>query len=255
MGTGSEFRPRILGFLCNWCCYGGADLAGVSRFQYPPYIRVIRLMCSGRVDMAFIFRAFSNGIDGVFIGGCHLNDCHYSTHGNYYALSMALLCRKIMGHIGLNAERLRIEWVSAGEGIQFADIMNDFAMRLKELGPLGKGEGIDKNKLQLKLKAVTKLIPYIRVVQNEILRIHFDTVEKYNEFYSSKELDRLFRELIIDKVVISQIMLLLQQGPLSTGQISKILDLTPSEISIHLNNLARQGLVKCEENQKRFALA
>jgi coenzyme F420-reducing hydrogenase delta subunit len=255
VGTGIEFKPRILGFLCNWCCYGGADLAGVSRFQYFPYIRVIRLMCSGRVDLAFVLRALSNGTDGVFIGGCHLNDCHYNTHGNYDALSMVLLCKKIVEHIGVNPERLRLEWVSAGEGIRFADIMNDFAMKVKELGPLGKGEGIDENGLKLKLKAITKLVPYIRLVQNERLRVHFDTTEEYKEFYSSEELDRLFRELIADKLAISQIMLLLRERPLSTGEISKVLSLTPSEISRHLNSSVRQGLVRYEESQKRFALA
>lgn len=255
MGTGTEFKPRILGFLCNWCCYGGADLAGVSRFQYPPYIRVIRLMCSGRVDMAFILRALSNGVDGVFVGGCHLNDCHYNTHGNYDALSTVLLTRKIIEHLGVNPARLRIEWVSAGEGIRFADVMNDFAMQVRELGPLGQTEGIDDNELAFRFKAIIKLIPYIRLVQDERLRVRFDTEEKYKEFYSSEEFARLFRELIEDKFAISQIMLLLREGPLSTGEISKILHLTPSEISRHLSSSAKQGFIRYDESEKRFTLA
>jgi Fic family protein len=126
---------------------------------------------------------------------------------------------------------------------------------LKELGPFGKGEGIDENGLKLKLKAITKLTPYIRLVENERLSIHFDTIEEYKEFYSSEELDRLFRELIAEKLAISQIMLLLRERPLSTGEISKILGLTPSEITRHLNSSARQGLVRYEESQWRFALA
>lgn len=255
MVTGTEFKPKVLGFLCNWCCYGGADLAGVSRFQYPPYIRVIRVMCSGRVDMEFIFRALSNGTDGVFIGGCHFNDCHYSTHGNYDAINMVFLCRKVMKYIGLNPERLRIEWVSAGEGIRFADIMNDFAAKLRGLGPIGEGEGIDRDVLKLRLEAVMRLIPYIRVVLNERLRVRFGTEEEYEEFYSSEELNRLFDELIADKLMMSQIVLLLQERPLSTGEIAEILGLTPSEVSRHLNNSARQGLIRYEESQKRFALA
>ena len=190
----------------------------------------------------------------MLIGGCHLNDCHYSTHGNYHALNMVLLSRKIMEHLGLNPERLRIESVSAGEGTLFAEIMNNFAMKVKELGPLGKSEGMDKNVLKLKLQAITQLIPYIRVVQNERLRVRFNTVEEYNEFYSSEELDRLFRELIADKLAISQIILLLRERPFSKGEIAKILGLTPSEISRHLNSSARDGLVKSEESQKRFAL-
>lgn len=205
--------------------------------------------------MAFVLRALSNGTDGVFIGGCHLGDCHYNTHGNYQALNMILMCKKILEHIGLNPERLRMEFMSAGEGIRFTETMNDFGNTVKKLGPLGKGEGIDQDVLELKLKAITKLIPYIRVVLNERLRVHFTTEEEYKEFYSSEELDRLFGELIADKLAISQIMLLLRESPLSTGEMSKILGLTPSEISRHLNSSARQGLVRYEENQKRFALA
>jgi len=122
MGTGSEFNSKLLGMICNWCCYGGADLCGVSRLQYPPQIRV---MCSARVDLAHIFRAFSNGVDGVFIGGCHINDCHYITNGNYNALGMVKICKKLLEYIGINPERLRLEWVSAGEGIRFANIMRE----------------------------------------------------------------------------------------------------------------------------------
>jgi len=212
-------------------------------------------MCTGRVDLAHILRAFSNGMDGVFIGGCRLNECNYITQGNYHVLNKVLLCRKIMEHLGLNPERLRLEFMSSGEGNLFAKVVDDFVRKVKELGPLGKGEGIDENGLKLKLKAFTKLIPYIRLVESERLRVHFATIEEYKKFYSGEELARLFRELIADKLAISQIMLLLQERPLSTGEISKILGLTPSEISRHLNSSARQGLVRYEESQKRFALA
>ena len=239
MNTGPEFEPKIMGFLCNWCCYAGADLAGVSRYQYPPNIRVIRLMCSGRVDPAFILRAFSNGTDGVFIGGCWLGECHYSTEGNYDALSMMHLCRKLLEYIGMNPERLRLEWVSASEGIRFAEIMTDFTEKLKELGPLGTGEGIDEKGLKLKLEAVNKLIPYIKLVERERLRVRFDTEEEYNEFFASEEFNRLFNELIGDKLAISQIMALMRERLHSIGEISAILGLSPSEVSRHLKVLAR----------------
>jgi len=149
---GYEFDPKILGFLCNWCCYAGADLAGVSRYQYPTNMRIIRVMCSGRVDPAFILRAFSNGMDGVFVGGCWLGECHYVTEGNYSALSVMHICKKLLEQIGVNPERLRLEWVSASEGIRFTEVITDFTKKLKELGPLGIGEGIDENGLKLKLK-------------------------------------------------------------------------------------------------------
>ena len=244
-----EFKPRILGFLCNWCCYAGADLAGVSRYQYPPNIRVIRLMCSGRVDPAFILRAFLNGTDGVFIGGCWLGECHYITEGNYDALSIMHLCRKLLEHIGVNPERLRLKWVSASEGIRFAEIMTDFTKKLKELGPLGTGEGIDENGLKRKLEAVNKLIPYIKLVERERLRVSVKTEEEYHKFFTSDEFNRLFNELIVDKLAISQIMLLLRERPLSAGEISEILGLSPSEVSKHLNISARQGLVRFDKNQ------
>ena len=116
-------------------------------------------MCSGRVDLAFVLRAFSNGMDGVFIGGCRLKECNYVTHGNYNALNMVLLCRKIMEHIGLNPERLRIEFMSGGEGILFVDVINDFSKKVEALGPLGKGEGIDENELKTKIQEVVKAYP------------------------------------------------------------------------------------------------
>ena len=202
MAAGHTFEPRILGFLCNWCCYAGADLAGVSRFQYPPNIRVIRVMCSGRVDPAHIFRAFANGLDAVFIGGCHLNDCHYVTHGNYDAFGMVYVCKKLMEHIGLNPDRLRLEWVSAGEGIRFANLMNEIGPRIEKLGPLGKSESLDEQELKLKLEAVTKLIPYIKLVLSERLRVSVRTEEAYTEFFTGEEFNRLFDESIADKLAL-----------------------------------------------------
>ena len=255
MVAGHEFEPRILGFLCNWCCYAGADLAGVSRYQYPPNIRVIRLMCSGRVDPAFILRAFSNGADGVFIGGCWPGECHYITEGNYEAITVMHICRKLLELIGVNPERLRLEWVSASEGIRFAEVVTDFTGKLKEFGPLGTGEGIDQNGLKFKLEAVKNLLPYIKLVERERLRVHFETEQEYNEFFSSDEVNRLFHELIVDKLKMSQIMVLLRERPLSTGEISEILDLNPSEVSRHLTSSARQGLVRFDESLKRFAPA
>jgi F420-non-reducing hydrogenase iron-sulfur subunit len=253
MTTGYDFEPRILGFLCNWCCYAGADLAGVSRYQYPPNIRVIRVMCSGRVDPSFILRAFSNGTDGVFIGGCWLGECHYITEGNYDAISMVHLTKKLLKEIGINPERLRLEWVSASEGIRFAEVITDFTNKLKEIGPLGVSEGIDENGLKFKLEAAKNLVPYLKLVERERMRVHFKTDEEYKEYFTSEEADRLFRELVVDKLAISEIMLLLREKPLSTGEISQVLGLSPSEVSRHLNSSARQGLVRFDESEKRFA--
>ena len=243
MAAGHQFEPKILGFLCNWCCYAGADLAGVSRFQYPPNMRVIRLMCSGRVDPAHIFRAFATGQDAVFIGGCHLNDCHYVTHGNYDALAMVYVCKKLMEHTGLNPERLRLEWVSAGEGIRFAGIMNEFIPNIEKLGPLGKGEGLDEMKWKSKLEAVTKLIPYIKLVLSEKLRVSERTEKAYTEFFTGEEFNRLFDASIANKLAASQIIALHRDRHHSTEEISRILGLSPPEVSRHLKIIARsQGV-------------
>jgi F420-non-reducing hydrogenase iron-sulfur subunit len=212
-------------------------------------------MCSGRVDLTFVLRAFSNGMDGVFIGGCHLNECHYITDGNHHAYGMVQMCKKLMTFIGLDPGRLRIEQMSAGEGIRYAEIMNDFARNLRDLGPLAVGEGMDKDVLKFKLEAVSKLIPYIRLVERERLRVRFDSAEQYTEYFGSEEVNRLFQELIFDKLAMAQIMELLRQGPRSTGELSEILGLDSSEVSRHLNISARQGLSRFDESRKRFVPA
>ena len=212
-------------------------------------------MCTGRVDLSFVLRAFSKGADGVFLIGCRLNECNYITHGNFHALSMVHLCKKIMEQIGLNPARLMIEFMSGGEGVLFAEVMNDIGRKVKELGPLGKAEGIDEKALKAKLEAVTGLVPYIRLVERERLRIPFKTEEEYEAFFASDEFNRLFKELIVDKLAISQITSLLREKPLSTGEISEILGLTPSEVSRHMNSSSRHGLVRYDESRKRFAPA
>jgi len=152
-------------------------------------------MCAGRVDLAFVLRAFANGMDGVFIGGCRLNECNYITHGNFHALNMALLCRRIMEHIGLNPERLRIEFMSAAEGILFTEVINDFGKQVKALGPLGEGEGIDRDELAARLKSASKLVPYLKLVNREKLASRLNP-EEYRDLFTLEEVERLFREVV-----------------------------------------------------------
>jgi F420-non-reducing hydrogenase iron-sulfur subunit len=171
-------------------------MAGVSRLQYTTETRLIRVMWSGRVDLEFVLRSFSNGMDGVFIGGCRLNECNYITHGNYHALTMVLLCRRIMEHIGLNPNRLRIEFMSSAEGNRFAEVMGEFGNKVKELGPLGKGEGIDQNELKSKLAEIRKLVPYIKLVKKEKLASRLENPEEYDKLFTKDEIDKLFSEVI-----------------------------------------------------------
>lgn len=211
-------------------------------------------MCTGRIDLSFVLRAFSNGADGVFVGGCWLGECHYLTQGNYDALSLLHICRRLLTYIGVNPERLRLEWLSSSEGSRFAEVMNDFSRQIGEFGPLGEGEGLDEDALRIKLQAVTQLIPYVKLVERERLRVPLKSEEEYNKFFAGDEVARLFDELVAGRLTIGQIMLLLRGGALSTGEISETLQLNPSEVSRHLNTSARQGLVRYDEDQKRFAL-
>jgi len=153
-------------------------------------------MCSGRVDLEFVLKAFSNGMDGVFIGGCRLNECNYVTHGNYHALNMVLLCKKIMEHIGINPERLHIEFISAGEGIHFAEVMNDFGRKVEEIGPLGQSEGINKSELKSRVQEVMKLIPYIKIIKREKLALRLGGQDEYDAFFTIDEVEQLFSEVV-----------------------------------------------------------
>ena len=134
-GGADSWEPRIVAFFCNWCTYTAADLAGTARLIHAPNARIVRLMCSGRLDPQFVLAAFRGGADGVLIGGCHPGDCHYQ-EGNYKALRRVTLLRRLIGTMGIEPERLRLEWISASEGDRVQHVMNDMAAAMKKLGPL-----------------------------------------------------------------------------------------------------------------------
>jgi F420-non-reducing hydrogenase iron-sulfur subunit len=136
MNAPSTFEPRIVAFFCNWCTYTAADLAGVSRLKYAPNVRVIRLMCSGRVDPQFILDALAKGADGVLIGGCHPGDCHY-VEGNYKMLRRFEMLRRMLAEMGIEPERVRLEWISAAEGEKVKRVVNELVEQVRKLGPLG----------------------------------------------------------------------------------------------------------------------
>jgi F420-non-reducing hydrogenase iron-sulfur subunit len=132
----AKWEPRIVAFFCNWCTYTAADLAGVSRLKHAANVRIIRVMCSGRVDPQFVLEAFAKGADGVLIGGCHFGDCHYS-EGNYKAARRIRMLRRVLADMGIEADRFRLEWISASEGEKVKLVINDMAEKVKALGPLG----------------------------------------------------------------------------------------------------------------------
>ena len=134
-----SFEPKLVGFLCNWCSYTGADLAGTARMKYPPNLRVIRVMCSGRVDPNFILEALARGADGVLVLGCHPGDCHYN-EGNYKCQRRLPLTRKLAEQMGIDPRRIRLEWVSASEGARFTQVVTEFTEQVRALGPLRLAE-------------------------------------------------------------------------------------------------------------------
>lgn len=140
-----NFEPRILAFCCNWCSYAGADLAGTSRMKYAPNVRIIRVMCSGRVNPLFVIKALSLGADGVLVLGCHPGDCHY-IEGNYKIMRRIPLLKKMLKQFGIEEERVRLEWVSASEGAKFAEVTNSFTESIKKLGPNALGSSKENSK-------------------------------------------------------------------------------------------------------------
>lgn len=140
--SGNGFEPKIIGFLCWWCAYTGADLAGTARMKYPPNISVIRVMCSGRVDPSFVVKALREGADGVLIAGCHPGDCHY-INGNMKTAARFPLLKRMLAQFGIEDERVRLEWVSASEGDKFAEVVSDMTEKIRKLGPLKWKENLE----------------------------------------------------------------------------------------------------------------
>ncbi len=142
MSSGNGFEPRIVAFLCNWCSYTGADLAGTARMKYPANVRTIRVMCSGRVDAQFVMKAFAEGADAVLISGCHTpSDCHYQ-EGNFKALRRYHLLKKMLPQFGIEPERLRLEWISAAEGDKFQEVCTEYTEQIRKLGPSPVKKGV-----------------------------------------------------------------------------------------------------------------
>jgi F420-non-reducing hydrogenase iron-sulfur subunit len=214
-------------------------------------------MCTGRVDLSFVLRAFSNGTDGVLIAGCWLGECHYLTNGNHEALSMMLICKKLLKHIGIDPSRLRLEFVSASQGSRFAEVVTDFTGRLKELGPIGidrHGDG-KANGLSVRLEAARGLVPYIKLVERERLRVRFRTEQEYLDFFNSDEVNRIYGETIGEELTSREILLLLRERRLSSGEIAGILNLSRQDVSRHLSRSVKKGLVRFDDRERSFALA
>jgi len=234
------FEPKILGFLCNWCSYAGADLAGVSRIQYPPNMRVIRVMCSGRVDPVFIFKALLTGIDGVFVLGCHPGDCHY-LEGNYEAEKKFIMVQKFLKMVDFD-KRIRLDWVSASEGVRFGKVVTEFIESIREQGPSPlSGENIDQE-LFNNLKAMENSVSSDRIRALVGRQRKLTEVEnEYGEKVPIDEFNAIFDDAIHDEFVRHRILLSLSTKVLSVKDLAAELKLDPSEILVNMLTLKSRG--------------
>jgi len=237
------FEPRIIGFLCNWCSYAGADLAGVSRIQYPTNIRIIRLMCSGRVDPVIVLETLINGADGVLVMGCHPGDCHY-VEGNLYTERKVKMLKKLIARTGLEPERLHLEWVSASEGGRFAELVRDFTNQIKALGPSPlAGEKPNPVILENILAAKSAAEDFrLRVLVGR----EKELIEKgnvYGEKTTQEEFDKTMDEALRAEYVRSKIYFAVRKEPQSIKELSKRLDLDPQMVLRHIVVLRRRGMV------------
>lgn len=240
------FEPKILSFLCNWCAYAGADLAGISRFQYPPNTRVIRVMCSGRVDPVFIPKAFLVRYDGVMILGCHPGDCHYLT-GNYQAEKKINLTRKLLNMAGIDSERLLLDWVSAGEGERFSQVVRQFIEKIRSLGPFPLDQEM-KGKLQaVRASLEGEKIRWMVGKGPELMEME----NVYKERVPKERLEELIEATIRDELIKNRIIQLVEIKPITATEISQTLNLKLKDALSYLVSLVGEGKIGFHPSEEK----
>jgi len=238
-----EFEPRIIGFLCNWCSYAGADLAGVSRIQYPPNIRVIRVMCSGRVDPVIILEMLVNGADGVIVTGCHPGDCHY-IEGNLHEERKIKMLTKLLALTGLETERLRLEWVSAAEGQKFAQVVTEFTEQVRKLGPSPVSGENPSPEILGNLQAAKNAASSSRL--RVLVGRERELVEKnnvYNEKLQQQEFDALLGEAVETEFMRQKIRILTKDKPFSVKDLAQVVNMKPAYVLCQIVDMRRKGMV------------
>lgn len=245
MSQQDGFDPKILGFLCNWCSYAGADLAGVSRFQYPTNLRIIRVMCSGRVDPTLVLEAFIRGIDGVMVLGCHPGDCHYIL-GNYYAEGRMKTLQRFLEIIGVKPERLLLDWVSASEGERFANLVSDFTKKIVKIGTLSTD--ISKDEFQKRLLAAKEAFSQHRtrwLINRERELLVEGNV--FGERVDQDDFNKIKFESLVKDYEKNRILFSISDKALSVTEIAQTATLTPQEVLRHLIIMEQNGLVTVSE--------
>lgn len=246
-GVAHEFEPEVVGFLCNWCSYAGADLAGTSRLAYPTNLRVIRVMCSGRVDPELMLEPFLHGADGVMVLGCHPGDCHYLT-GNHQAEQRVQTMWMVLEHLGIEPGRLYLDWVSAAEGARFADLVADFVSRVKGLGPAagdGSKEDLSRDEFVWRIEIARQVVEGERfrwlVGRRKALT---DEGNVYGERVSPEKAAALVQSVIADECVRTAIEMLASRSPVSVKDVSLRLGVSPQIVLEQAAFLKRRGVIE-----------
>jgi len=233
-----SFEPKILAFLCNWCSYAGADLAGVSRFQYPPNIRVMRTMCSGRVDPMYIIEGLKSGFDAAVVFGCHIGDCHY-LDGNVYASKRMKMLEELLDLSGIGRGRTALTWVSAAEGQLFADSVTRLTQTVQALGPF------DVERYKLELGAVETVLKEPRVRWLTGMDRHLtERGNVYGEKVGEDQFQRMFKQSVSDEYQKALILEALKKGPQSVREMAGTTGIPVYAVSLRLNDLERRGLAE-----------
>lgn len=241
----NEFQPKILTFLCNWCSYAGADLAGVSRIQYPPNIRVVRTMCSGRVDPLFIVEGLQKGFDGIFIGGCHIGECHYQD-GNVFTLKRMNMLDSILESSGIGKDRVHLRWASAAEAQPFADHVSEITGIVRELGPF------PREQFQLQLSALARTLKTPRI--KWLVGIDRQLTERENAYHEKTDpeyLQQVLSSALQNEYQKSLLLEVMQQEALTVPEMSEQTGMPLYTVSQRLNDLEVNGLAEFKEYDGR----
>jgi F420-non-reducing hydrogenase iron-sulfur subunit len=236
----TDFEPKVIGILCNWCSYAGADLAGVSRFQYPTNFRTLRVMCSTRVTPHIVLEMFKSGVDGVLVGGCHPGDCHYIT-GNYYTEKRMAMAKSLLKTVGLEPERLSLNWVSASEGKRFADLVTDFVETVRRLGPspVAASERLQK---RLEVAVDTAQSYRLRLLNGREIGL-VQTGNVYDKIIDVNMLDAIIDRALKEEFERNFILRLTKDKPLSVKEMAKELDAPTDEVLEQVVALRSKNLI------------
>jgi F420-non-reducing hydrogenase iron-sulfur subunit len=245
-----DFEPKILGFLCNWCSYAGADLAGVSRMQYPTNIRVLRVMCSGRVDPVLLADSFLRGIDGILVTGCHIGDCHYISGNLHAAKRMEILIGLVDATVFKN--RLRLEWVSASEGTRFAEVVRSFTEKIRALGP-NPLKGNPDARGQLEAIRHTMASPRVKNVLGKYIQLT-ERENVYGERLPKDEMERLVREVVASEHARAFIRNLASEKPRTVPELAARMSIPPSEVLRHIAIMKKRNLVEMAGHAGQYPL-